>query len=326
MARTTPAQLATAAITIKNKRDEIIDEVQASLKDKQDLYEEGVDSIAMMMRGEANEESQEDGVEDDLDVAADDSVDDSSDGDSPSESGSSDTGEDDGEVGDDDPDGDADFDDEDSDGLDDDFDEDDAEHDDEDEDPDEDDWEDDEEPVKNRKSKSKSRKDNPKRKSRKDIPKRTAGKTLLFHTIKIALLLAGTAGLALGAGPFAMIVGRGLMNIWDDMGDEIMGVANAAEADRRKVMVEVLNQTSDYMRFMDKADIEESSEIMYKAIATINPVMEPSADRNQAMDMMRASINRSVLRLFGDEEKDIEIETDYGGPVKLKDEDDEEDD
>lgn len=317
MARTTPAQLATAAITIKNKRDEIIDEVQASLKDKQDLYEEGVDSIAMMMRGESNEESQEDVVEDDLDVAADDSVDDSGDGDSSSESGSSDTGEDDGEVGDDDTDGDADFDDEDLDDLDDDFDEDDAEHADEDEDPDEDDWEDDEEPVKKGKSKSKSRK---------DIPKRTAGKTLLFHTIKIALLLAGTAGLALGAGPFAMIVGRGLMNIWDDMGDEIMGVANAAEADRRKVMVEVLNQTSDYIRFMDKADIEESSEIMYKAIATINPDMEPSADRNQAMDMMRASINRSVLRLFGDEEKDIEIETDYGGPVKLKDEDDEEDD
>lgn len=317
MARTTPAQLATAAITIKNKRDEIIDEVQASLKDKQDLYEEGVDSIAMMMRGEANEESQEDGVEDDLDADAGDSVDDSGDGDSSSESGSSDTGEDDGEVGDDDPDGDADFDDEDLDGLDGDFDEDDAEYDDEDEDPDEDDWEDDEEPVKNGKSKSKYRK---------DISKRTAGKTLLFHTVKIALLLAGTAGLALGAGPFAMIIGRGLMNIWDDMGDEIMGVANAAEADRRKVMVEVLNQTSDYIRFMDKADIEESSEIMYKAIATINPDMEPSADRNQAMDMMRASINRSVLRLFGDEEKDIEIETDYGGPVKLKDEDDEEDD
>lgn len=317
MARTTPAQLATAAITIKNKRDEIIDEVQASLKDKQDLYEEGVDSIAMMMRGESNEESQEDVVEDDLDVAADDSVDDSGDGDSSSESGSSDTGEDDGEVGDDDTDGDADFDDEDLDDLDDDFDEDDAEHADEDEDPDEDDWEDDEEPVKKGKSKSKSRK---------DISKRTAGKTLLFHTVKIALLLAGTAGLALGAGPFAMIVGRGLMNIWDDMGDEIMGVANAAEADRRKVMVEVLNQTSDYIRFMDKADIEESSEIMYKAIATINPDMEPSADRNQAMDMMRASINRSVLRLFGDEEKDIEIDTDYGGPVKLKDEDDEEDD
>ncbi len=323
MSRVTPQQLAAASITIKEKRNEILDEVEESLKDSPSLLVEGAEGLSELMRGEGGEGDGDNfpkplGEEDDEDADSVSDVD--SDGDSDGgDPDSDDDGDEDDDFDDDEED--ADFDDED-----DDFDFDDDEDDDyEDED---DDYDDDYDDRRSRKSR-KSNKSRNKGRGR-NVTKRSAAKTLLFHLVKVAIVTAGISALAIGAGPIAMVVGRSMLDMWDAYGQDMMGTASAGDdtatftEDHRRILGEVLTQTSDFMRFMNKDDLEEGSKIMFKAIATINPQMEPSADRNHS-NAMRRAFEQSFIRLLeGGSNEDTEDwtededEDEQVGPVKLR--------
>lgn len=301
-----PHHLAAGALKISENRRDIRDSIIATLKDKPDVAKEGFEGLRELMRGEGhgNPEAQE-LDEDDFD---DDDVDDDLAAfEEHRKSGDGKIDKDDLTVED--------------------LDEDDDFVDDEEEAEESDDEEPEEVAPKSKDkgsksdSTSKKKKKNKEKRGHKDKRKEGASRTILHHAVKLALLGAGVALLAAGAGPLGMIVGRGLMDMWDTMGP-MQALSSSYEPSDEDVgtIDEIITQTVDYLRSMDLNDLESSTKVMFKAIAAINPSMESSVDRSHSLKIWTAKRNGLVFKPFA---QDGEFGEELG-PVSLREEEDEE--
>lgn len=130
-----------------------------------------------------------------------------------------------------------------------------------------DDDEDDETPEEKAERKRKEKKK--KKKKEKDKKKKRDGQAVLTMIVKMSLLGAGVALLAIGAGPLGMVIGRGLLDIWGDM----QSATAAALPDKTKeeedhdTVDEIINHTVNYMRNMNMQDLHDSSKHMFSALA-----------------------------------------------------------
>ena len=116
-----------------------------------------------------------------------------------------------------------------------------------------------------------------------------------------------------------MIVGRGLMDMWDSMGP-MQALSSSYEPSDEDVgtIDEIITQTVDYLRSMDLNDLESSTEVMFKAIAAINPSMESSVDRSHGLKIWTAKRNGLVFKPFAQDVESVE----GLGPVTLREEED----
>lgn len=128
-------------------------------------------------------------------------------------------------------------------------------------DPSKEDGEDDDSPKKKKK----------KKKGKKDKKKQRDGQAVLTSIAKFALLGAGVALLAVGAGPLGMIIGRGLLDVWTSVE---ANAANTGEKTQEEIdhdtVDEILTHTVSYMRNMHLDDIRQSSDHLFEAIAATN--------------------------------------------------------
>ncbi len=150
----------------------------------------------------------------------------------------------------------------------------------------------------------KGKKDSKGKKGLKDKRKQGASNVILHHVVKIALLGAGVALLAAGAGPLAMIIGKGLSELWDGIGPMATAASlpdyepNDEDTD---TINEIISQTVDYLRTLNTNDLEESTDMMFKAVASLNPAMESSADRNHGGRVWNAKRNGLVFSPLAEE-------------------------
>jgi hypothetical protein len=107
-----------------------------------------------------------------------------------------------------------------------------------------------------------------KKKGKKDKKKQRDGQAVLTSIAKFALLGAGVALLAVGAGPLGMVIGRGLMDLWTSI--ESNAAANPQKTQEEidhDTVDEILTHTVSYMRNMQLEDMRQSSEHLFEAIA-----------------------------------------------------------
>lgn len=118
----------------------------------------------------------------------------------------------------------------------------------------------------------KKRKKKKKKKKGKDEKKKRDGMAVLTAVAKFALLGAGVALLAIGAGPLGMVIGRGLMDMWSSIESN---AASSPEKTQEELdhdtVEEILTQTTSYMKNMDLNDLHQSSQHLFKAIAAHDP-------------------------------------------------------
>lgn len=114
-----------------------------------------------------------------------------------------------------------------------------------------------------------ARKKKKKKKKKKDEKRKRDGQAVLTAVAKFALLGAGVALLAIGAGPLGMVIGRGLMDMWSSIESTAASAIDKTQEEiDHDTVEEILTQTTSYMKNMDLNDLHQSSTHLFKAIAS----------------------------------------------------------
>lgn len=104
-----------------------------------------------------------------------------------------------------------------------------------------------------------------------DSKKLRDGKSVLLTVLKYSLLAGGVAAIAFGAGPLAAIIGRGMLDIWQDMPNRSMAAADDDEDEDRKTVDEIITQSISYLKNYELEDLHDVSKQMFKSLASAEP-------------------------------------------------------
>lgn len=97
-----------------------------------------------------------------------------------------------------------------------------------------------------------------------DSKKQKDGKAMLITIVKYSMIGAGIGLLALSAGPIAMIIGRGLLELSED----IRSMAASSEDDDSKTIDDVISLTVDYLRHVDLKDLQDTSREAFVSLSS----------------------------------------------------------